>query len=148
LSTTLLFAGTDLQAIDGITVTDMSGIFAPGNRRGDHDVIPGRQGQLGAELPYDAYSFAIPIVVLGDTHYEMLTILRTVGNALKGTNGLGQLERRLDNGAGGYVAHTAAGQFASFNSTSLLNPETGQTELTFVNLDGAWKAATGEWLVP
>jgi hypothetical protein len=135
---TLLFDGTDLQSLTGVVVGDLSGLFAPGTRRGDHDTIPGRPGQLGAELPYDAYSFSIPITVLGDTRFEMLTRLRAVGAALAGTGGLGVLERRLDDGAGGYDAHTANGQFASFNTFSLLNPKTGQTELTFVNLDGAW----------
>lgn len=150
LKTTLLFDGTDLQNLDGIALEqDLGWIFAPGTRRGSHDTIPGRQGQLGAQLPYDAYSFAVPITVLGDTHHEMLTILAGVGAALAGTNGLGTLERRLDDGAGGYVAHTAAGQFASFNSTSLLNPATGRTELTFANLDGAWyDAGSSTWLVP
>jgi len=149
LADTLLFDGTDIQSISGVVVNDMSGLFAPGTRRGSHDTIPGRGGQLGAQLPYDAYSFAVPITVLGSTRYEMLTALTAVGAALAGTNGLGTLERRLDDGSGGYVAHTAAGQFASFNSFSLLNPATGQTELTFVNLDGAWTPDSGTtWLVP
>lgn len=149
LTTTLLFNGVDLQALDGIVIGDLSGLFAPGTRRGDHDTVPGRQGQLGAELPYDAFAFSVPITVLGSSHFEFLTRLKAVGDALYGTNGLGTLTRRLDDGAGGYVTHTAAGQFASFNTFSLLNSDTGQTELNFVNLDGAWWDATASaWVVP
>lgn len=135
---TLLFAGTDLRAVGGVIVNSLDGMFAPGTRRGQNDVIPGRRGQLGAELPYDAYNFDIPITILAATRHGMLTVLAAVGAALAGTNGLGTLERRLDDGAGGYVSHTAAGQFTSFNSYSTLNAVSSTTVLSFVNLDGAW----------
>jgi hypothetical protein len=146
---TLLFDGTDLRAISGVIVNSLDGMFAPGTRRGQNDVVPRRRGQVGAQLPYDAYNFEIPITVLAATRHAMLTVLAAVGAALQGTGGLGTLERRLDNGVGGYVSHTAAGQFSAFNSISTLNAFTANTVLTFVNLDGAWTPDSGTtWLVP
>jgi hypothetical protein len=144
---TLLFNGTNLQSIAGLLVTDWSGLAAPGVRRGQHDVIPGRQGQVGAELPYDAYNFGVPIMLLGTTNYERLTVLKAAVAALAGTNGLGALEWRQDNGSGGYVAVTAAGQFTALNSFALLRPDTAATELSFTNLDGAWKTAASAWVL-
>lgn len=144
---TLLFAGTDIQSIAGVLVNDWSGLMAPGVRRGSHDTVPGRQGQLGAQLPYDAYNFAVPVTILGASNHARLTILKALDAALRGTGGLGQLEWRQDDGAGGYVPLTAKGQFASFNSFQLLRPDTAQTELSFVNLDGAWQTAGGAWVL-
>lgn len=146
---TLLFASTDLKTLDGIIVTDLSGLLAPGVRRGEHDTLPGEDGQLGAELPLDAYNFQIGIVVEGDSFADMYTNLAALGAALRGSNGLGQLERRLDNAGAtmaGYDAHTANGAFGGINS-SLLNLRTGQLDLTFANLDGAWWTGT-EWVWP
>lgn len=140
-NTTLLFAGTDLRALTGVTVSDLSGIFAPMTRRGTHDVIPGRAGWLGSGLPLDGYNFDVPVVVGGETHHEMYVNLAALGVVLQGSNGLGQLERRIDNGSGGYVAHTANGAFGGLNPT-LLDLQTGQLMLTFANLDGAWWTGT------
>jgi hypothetical protein len=137
--TTLIFDGTDLRDLPMI-VQDWAGLYAPMIRRGSHDTIPGAAGQLGAELPLDAYTFAVPIVVLGDDHEEANANLATICSALLGSSGLGAMTRRLARTASPfYDAYTADGQFASFNAFSLYNPKTAQTELTFVNLSGAWR---------
>jgi len=135
---TLLVDGTDIRGLTGVKVVGAMDLFAPGTRRGSHDVIPGRAGQVGAELPYDAYSFSIPVRIFGATREAMIANLRAVGTLLAGTNGLVSLERRLAKVGGGYDAHTAAGQFVTGLGLSLLNPATGRTELQFINLDGAW----------
>lgn len=144
---TLLFNGTDIQSISGLYVTDWSQLAAPGLRRGNHDTIPGRQGQVGARLPYDAYNFGVPVMLNAASNHARLQVLKTLAAALSGTDGLGQLEWRQDDGAGGYVALTAAGQFAAFNAFTLLRPDTASTELSFTNLDGAWKTSGGAWVL-
>jgi hypothetical protein len=144
-NTTLLFAGTDLRSLTGIVVQDLSGIFAPNTRRGQHDVIPGSDGWRGAALPIDGYNFDVPVVVEGDTHAAMFANLTALATALEGSGGLGQLERRIDDGAGGYVAHFAAGACAGLNPT-LLDLETGQLTVTFANLDGRWHTAAGAFV--
>jgi hypothetical protein len=161
LPDTLLVGSTDIQSLAGIVVEDFSGLFAPGTRRGQNDVIPGRQGQLGAPKVYDAYAFSIPITVLPYAsdgtmastlqarRAQTIANLRAASAALAGTNGLVALTRRLSSGASSYVSHTCSGEFVEGLGLTLLNTETGQTELQFVNLDGAWwDAATSTWLVP
>lgn len=149
LPDTLLFAGVDVQGLTGVVVTQIE-LFAPGSRRGSHDTVPGRRGQVGAELPYDAYNFGVEITVLAEnasgveaaTLHErralMIANLRGVAAALAGTNGLGTLTRRLAKAGGGYDEHTALGAFSSGLGADLLNVHTGQTELQFTNLDGCW----------
>jgi hypothetical protein len=147
--TTLLFNGTDLQTLTGITVTDFSGLVSPMQRKGDFDSIPRRRGVLGVSRVLDAYTFPVPILVDGDTEAEMWTNLMAAWDVLKGTGGggLGTLERRLDDdGSGGsYTSYTARGAVLSLG-WDLLNRETGQTEITFENLDGAWKNAADQWV--
>lgn len=150
---TLLVNGTDLQSL--VEVTDLSGLFAPGTRRGSNDVIPGQRGQVGAPKVWDAYSFQIPILIDGGTstdplvrRAQMVANLRTLMTAVSGTNGgLVALTRRLAKVGGGYDTHTCAGEFAGLNSLALLNFDTGQTDMEFINLDGAWLNGTN-WLVP
>ena len=153
--TTLLVGSTDIRTLTGVKIVGQMNLFAPGTRRGAADIIPGRRGQLGAELPYDAYAFSVFITV-GDkdgnpcgTQAQMTANLAAIGLILAGTNGLVALTRHLAAVGGGTTAMTAAGQFvAGMNlSTSRLN--FGQAELQFLNLDGAWTPDSGTtWVVP
>lgn len=153
--TTLLVGGTDIRTLTGVKIVGQMNLFAPGTRRGAADVIPGRRGQLGAELPWDAYAFSVFITV-GDkdgnpcgTQAQMTVNLAAIGTLLAGTNGLVTLERHLAAIGGGTTAMTAEGQFvAGLNlSTSRLN--FGQAELQFINLSGAWTPDAGtNWVVP
>lgn len=153
---TLIVDGTDLQSLTGIVAQDLSGLFAPGTRRGSNDVIPGRDGQLGAALPLDAYSFSIPILVDGGTDPDpvarravMVANLRAAMAAIWGgsNGGLVALSRRLGKVGGGYDTHTCSGQFVTLNSFSLLNFDNGKTDLEFINLNGAWLDGS-TWIVP
>lgn len=142
---TLLVNGVDVQSLAGITVTRLD-LFAPGLRRGSDDVVPGRRGQVGAALVYDAYAFSVEILVSGSTHAEMVANLAAVGAALATSTGLVTLTRRLST-SGGHVDHTASGRYVGITAVELLNTESAQTELQFVQLDGAWNTGTA-WLVP
>lgn len=146
---TLLVAGTDLRSWTGVNLL-RADLFAPGTRRGSHDTIAGKQGQLGAEMVYDAYSFAVVLEVTGANEAQTITRFRTIGTAVKGTNGLVTLERRLPNSGGTFDASTAAGQFAGFSDIREISGNTSlTTTLNFVNLDGAWTPDSGTtWLVP
>jgi hypothetical protein len=140
-----------------LTVTDLSGIFAPGNRRGDDDVIPGRRGQIGAELPYDAYTFSIPVAFAAepapwappkDMRVFAIESLTNLAAQCAGNNGLVTLGRQLSAfNEDGFVVHTASGRYVGGTAVQFLNPYNWTTELQFINLDGGW--FDGEnWLVP
>jgi hypothetical protein len=140
LLTTLLFDDNDLQELDGIIVTDLSGMFTGLVRRGDHSTIANRNGQRGNRLPFASFNFQIGILLEGDTHAEMFANLTDLASALAGDDGLGLLERRIDNDAAsytGYTSHYAAGAFAGVDP-SLLNTRTGVMDLTFGNLSSRW----------
>jgi hypothetical protein len=145
---TLLVNGTDIRTLTGITVVGFMELYAPGTRRGSDDVIPGRQGQLGAQLPYDAYSFSVPIQVAGATREAMIANLMAVG-VLLGGNGLVTLTRKIANLSGGQDTHTASGRVDTSFAVALLNPSLARTVLQFINLSGAWTPDSGvTWLVP
>lgn len=151
LPDTLFVNGVDLCSLTGVVVGDLHGLHAPGTRRGSNDVVPGRQGQQGVPKPLDAYAFAIPVTLLpedgsgvtGDTlsarRAQMLTNLRALTAGLVSATGLVPLKRRLAT-SGGYAETTADGEFVDGLAIQLLNAQTGQTELNFVNHDGCWYA--------
>lgn len=148
--TTLFFAGVDIRTLSGVAVNDISGVYAPMTRRGDFDTIPGRDGQLGAQLPFDAYQFSVPVTVYGDTEAEMHAALAALGAALVGTGGLGELRRRLAaENSDGYVEHTASGAFNGCSGFSRADDMTLQCDLLFTNLDGGWKRSSDNvWVRP
>jgi hypothetical protein len=150
---TLLFGGVDLSAIDGVLVSDLSGMWAPMTRRGGFDTIPGRDGQLGAPLPFDSYQFTVPVVIDGATEAELNTRILDLGASLAGVGGVGTLTRRLAS-AGGTVDYTAAGAFGGFSGmqftgTAIDGEFEVQCDLLFTNLDGGWlRASDGVWVRP
>lgn len=141
-NTDLLFAGTSLKGLTGLYITDWSGMFAGLYRRGGHVTVANRHGQLGSVLPFESFNFQIGVVVDGATEAVMYTNLTAVAAALAGSGGLGMLERRVDNGAGGYTSSFANGAFAGISPT-LLNLQTGQMDLSFGNLSGRWFTTSG-----
>lgn len=144
---TLLVNGTDLRTLTGIRVLHMD-LYSPGVRRGQLDTVPGRMGQLGAALPLDAYNFTVGVIIDGadvETWTANLANLASVLGTI--TDPRVTLERRLPVSGGGYKAMTANGLFAGgINPTMFPGLVSGQTELQFANLDGAWwDSATSTW---
>lgn len=148
--TTLLFNGVNLR--DVAIINDISGVYAPMTRRGNFDTIPGRDGQLGASLPFDAYQFSIPVTIGADTEAEMHTMLATFGASLLGNGGtgLGTLTRRLaSDEAGGYVETTAAGACGGLTQITRVDDQTVLCSVLFTNLDGGWKRTSDNvWVRP
>lgn len=149
---TLLTDGTDLRGLTGVNVLRMD-LYAPGIRRDDPSsrVIPGQRGQLSAELPLDAFQFAIAVEVTGTSEANKIVNLRALYSAVNGSSGaigLPALERRLPNVGGTYDSYTARGMFAGL--TDMVDTEAGfQTQLNIqlINLDGAWFDGSN-WIVP
>jgi hypothetical protein len=149
LPDTLFIGDTDIQKLQGIVVEDLAGLIAPGTRRGDNDIIPGRVGQVGVTKPLDAFAMRIPIAVLPfalnrEVPYTAVTRRgMTLENLRRVTTlvapGLVTLTRRISStNAQGYADHTCAADYQTGITVNMLNFETGRTELEFVNLDGCW----------
>lgn len=141
-NTDLLFAGTSLKGLAGVIVTDWTGLWTGLFRRGQYDTIANRNGAFGSALPLDQFNFSITVYIEGDTEAAMFSNLTAVASALTGSGGLGTLERRIDNGLGGYTSSYAAGAFAGVSPT-LFNHDSGQIDLTFGNLSGGWFSDSG-----
>lgn len=143
---TLLIDGHDLRTyFAGLRVVGDMNLYSTGTRRGNDQVIPGRNGQIPVPgLPLDAYDFTVSVWVAGASRGEKEARLRAVASVLLGSasDGLVTLTRRLANSADdGYDEGTAQGRFVAGLSFAVLNPLTGNTQLQFLNLDGCWRNA-------
>lgn len=134
IADTLLINGTNLLSIDGVVVTDFSGVHVDGPYRGENLVVPGMPGAVSYAKVRDAYTFDIGIGMVADDRAGFLTCLNAI-RALMPTN-LVTLGLTLTGSSwyctAEYIANTAV---------NLLNPNTGRTSLEFINLDGAWTSS-------
>lgn len=157
LPDTLLIGATDLSTLPGIVVNDLSGLWAPGERRGSDLEVPYADGETAnAARSYAAYDFEIGVTVLcdeadgddpGTLHLrraQMISNLRGVASAITGawTNGYGTGTRRLAKSPSGYDSHTATLRYRTGLAIDELNAVTGQTRLGFRNLTGYWLDGT------
>jgi hypothetical protein len=150
-SATLLVNSVDLRTATGVKVVSsiLQAVMAPGTLRGSNDAPAGRRGQIGADLPLDAFIMEFQLQVAGASPHVMISNLRAFLWAIRGSSlsSLCTLERRLDNGTT-YDATTAHGQITG-NAVTALNHITGRTTLEIVNLDGAWTTDGGTtWVFP
>ena len=147
LPDTLLINGTDLQML--CTVTDFSNLRAPGTRRGSNLTYPNARGDAYLPKVYAAYQFDIPIALTGDDATSSLLDRRIAFNAAFDALtavldvGLVTLTRRLATTGGGYVEHTADGEYLSGLAVKMANPIAGTTILEFGNLTGCWLDGSG-----
>lgn len=151
---TLLIDGNDIRdpaAFPGFKVVGDLNLLAPGTRRGQDQVIPGRPGQVGAPgLKVDAYAFSVFVYLNGSNREEYFVNLRAASAILHGTasDGLVTMHRRLSHpDPPGYTEYYAQGRFVSGLSFATLNPNNGKSELQFVNLDGGWRRVSDNVLV-
>lgn len=146
----LLVNNTALSSITGLVVSEYP-FFGPGTRRGDNDTIPGRRGTIGSYKPLDAYSFSIPVGVMGcsATGYfpsslegQRVNMLQNIGyaaNILSGNGGKVTLTRKIQTSeTGAYSLQDASGEFVQGTAFDMFVPEAAKTELEFINHDGCW----------
>lgn len=137
-NTDLIFAGNSVKALPGLYVNDWIGMLTGLVRKGDHDDVANRNGVLGNQLPLGEFNFTLGAVILGDTEAELYANMTSAATALTGGGGLGLMERRWDNGSGGYTSAYARGAFAGFSPTNLGDYMTASCDLVFGNLSGRW----------
>lgn len=147
LPDTLLINGTDLQTL--VEVTDFSGLRAPGTKRGGNLTYPNADGDAHLPKVYAAYSFDVPVALTGQDSTSTLHERRAAFNAKLDAltavldTGLLVLTRRLAVPGGGYVEHTAEGEYNSGLAMQMGNAVAGTTILQFENLTGCWLDGAG-----
>jgi hypothetical protein len=147
---TLFVNGHDIRtAFTGLTVYGTIDHWAPGDRRGEDETIPGRNGDLDTQLPRASFVILVSIQVTGATRGERNDNLRDAIALMRGSDhGLVPIKRRIATGTGSaYEQGTARGRVLTAAS-SILNPYTGRGALQIKNLDGAWKDSGGTFRVP
>jgi hypothetical protein len=133
---TLLINGTAVDADSRITVTSFDDFHKDGPYRGENLTIPGMPGQVSFAKVRDAYVMDLPIAILGSDRDDFLDALDDL-RTLIGADNLVTLTRRLTDGVG-QVDTTCAAEYLANQAVELLNPHTGRTTLSFLNLDGGW----------
>lgn len=151
---TLLIDGNDIRTdFPGISVYGDLNLFAPGDRKGDDQDIPGRAGVVPvAGLQPDKYTFSILIKLNGPDEGTMIANYLANARLFSGVNddGLVELTRRLANAANdGYDEYTAPGRLNTGLAMQTLNPLNGRCELQYTNLDGRWlRSSDSHYVIP
>jgi hypothetical protein len=137
---TILINGTAVDADPRIVVERRDPSFGDfhkdGPYRGENLTIPGMPGQVSFAKVRDAYVMDLPIVVLGSDRTDFIDALADL-RTLIGADNLVTLTRRLTNGVS-YTDATCDAEYLANQAVDLLNPETGRTTLSFLNLSGGW----------
>lgn len=140
---TLFVDGHEIRALDGLLIVGpIRGLWSPGERRGEDDVIPGADGELLSQKPLATYTIEIPIRITGRSRGERNDNLHQLGQKISGIDagGLVQLKRRrATNGASGdYLETTARGRYLTGLSMDVVNPITGAASLQYKQGSGGW----------
>lgn len=140
----LLIDGTSLSSL--AVIEDFSGIMKGAPIKGTHVDIPGRPGLLFAPSEYGAYSFPVPVVILGDTLGEVHANHDTLTGLLDSRAAMIVLTRQRTVGAeygGVNVAETCNATINNGWDPDFIGTQGQRIVLEFTNMDGVWVPAAG-----
>lgn len=138
--------------IDGISLSglavieDFSGIMMGGPTKGEHLDIPGRPGLVFVESEWAAYSFPVPVVILGDTLGEVHANHDTLVDLLDTRAAMVVLTRRRtvgDGYSGVDVAETCNATVNNGWNPDFIGVQGQRIVLEFTNMDGTWTPVVG-----
>lgn len=139
----LKLSGTSVKTYAYIMSWD--GLLSAGDLRGADLVIPGRDGESGVTRPRDAFSFSVPMEIVGTSQgnfQDNLDALRT----LAGTGPI--TATRIKPAASGDVTTTCTAR-CRLSDVSMANGLTvGRVVLDVRNLDGAWLGSAATPTIP
>jgi hypothetical protein len=140
----LTVAGTSVKNYAHVVSYD--GVLSGAPRRGDDIVKPSVTGQTFVAKPRDAYTFSVPLILLGSTQADFqdkLSSLRALCDSVTAI----AVTRTVPTGAGDLsTTCTAAANITEVGMTNgLLN---GRVVLEVTNYDGCWYAPITSPTVP
>jgi hypothetical protein len=137
---TLLINGTAVDADPRIQVTSFGDFHKDGPYRGENLTIPGMPGQVSFAKVRDAYVMDLPIAILGASRHDFIDALADL-RTLIGADNLCELTLRLTDG-GSFDDTYCDAEYLANQAVDLLDPNTGRTTLSFLNLSGAWETTS------
>jgi hypothetical protein len=128
-------------------VMSWDGVYGMAPFRGEHTIIPNRRGQRYVPREYDAYTFPVPMILLGSTQADFQDKLRTLQRLIESSLD-SVYATRLVGSSGGDITQfcevqARVGEVGMVNG--LLN---GRVTLEVTNLDGCWRGAAATPTIP
>ena len=140
----LLIDGISLSSL--AVIEDFSGIMMGAPTKGEHVNIPGRAGLVFVASEWAAYSFPVPVVLLGDTLGEVHANHDTLVALLDTRAAMVELTRRRtvgDGYSGVDVAETCNATVNNGWSPDFIGVQGQRIVLEFTNMDGTWTPVAG-----
>lgn len=138
---TLQVDGIDLATV--VTcITSLSGIYTVGNVRGSNIQIPGVDGELWLDRPYDTNTIELGLVLAGSTTTEFNDSYRVLKTLIRPGKKL-QLVRKLSYTTGDEL-QVASGEYAGGLNPGMSLMRYGRVTVSFKIHDGLWYAPASD----
>ena len=137
-------AGTSVKTL--ATIASYDGILSQGAYRGADLVVPTKRGQTFNPKPLDAYSYPVPLTLLGTSQGQLQDNLDALKALCVCEFGAKTFGRTIPRSAGDLTSsHTGTGSLEVAMVNGLV---TGRVNLTITNLDGCWYGASASPTIP
>ena len=136
---TLIINGRDVRDYC-VDITVIDGLYSMAVARGDNIVIPGVDGEIKTDKPYQTNVVELGLILKGNTTAEFNTALRAL-RSICPPNHLLSLERRMSFTTGN-ESHYALGEYTSGLSPTIQLARFGRTTLGVKVLEGVWHGNT------
>ncbi len=138
-------SATSVKTVAGVASWD--GIYGPAPFRGQDTVVPGKRGQTFNAKDYDAYTFPVPLILLGSSQADFQDKLRTL-QALLESSTVPVTASRVVGSSGGDITQTCSAQ-ARVGEVGMVNGLlTGRVNVEVSNLDGCWYGPAATPTIP
>jgi hypothetical protein len=122
-------------------IENWDGVWSGAPFRGGDVIIPGQRGQLFAAQDYDAYTFSVPLQVIGTSQTDFQEKLSSLRALIDSTQSVVSVNRKLPRTSGDLTTScTARCRLSEMGARNGLFAARVALEVT--NLDGCWFAAT------
>lgn len=131
----LLIDGQDLNNYC-TCVESLDGLYFTGTQRSENITIPGMNGEVWVEKPFQAETMELGLTLAGDTTAEHNSMLRSLTRLVKPGRPL-NLERRMSYSSGNEI-HVATGEYVSGLRPQLRLMRFGKVALSLRVFEGMW----------
>lgn len=134
---TLFINGVDLASIS-TCIQNIDGLYITPAMRGGNIVIPGVDGEIYVDKPFEAGTVTLQLLLAGNTTGDFTQAYRQLRQLVSPGKRV-QMVRQISNGVG-YDQHVAYGEYMSGLEPQLQLARIGKIALTMKVLSGLWYA--------